>query len=210
MTISTVDTVVWDMGGIFRQFPTETMVELGRAQGWPLADLPLGPTGPADDPTYRALGEGAMVEAEYFSMVRTALAERGIEFDPKAMPRDFYAPRAQVWELVCDLAERADWRQAILTNDATAWHGDHWWETWQHRDLFDVIIDAGHLGTRKPARLPYLAVLAKLDVDPSRCVFVDDMPCNVRAARDAGMHGVWFDIADPDSSVARLRKVIEP
>lgn len=209
-TPTTVDTVVWDMGGIFRQFPTEAMVEYGQAHDWPLQCLPLGPTGLVDDPTYRALGEGAMVEADYFDLVVATLADHDIDFDPRDVPRSFYRPREVVWELLTTLARRPDRRQAILTNDATGWLGEYWWETWQHRHLFDAIVDAGHRGTRKPAAEPYEAVLAELDVDPGRCVFVDDMPCNVRAARDVGMHGVWFDITDPDSSVASLRRMIEP
>ncbi len=40
-----VDTIVWDVGGIFRDFSTEAMLDHGRAVGWPVQHLRLGPTG---------------------------------------------------------------------------------------------------------------------------------------------------------------------
>lgn len=209
-TTPPVDTLVWDMGGIFRIFFTEVMVRHGRERGWPLDELPLGPTGPAHDEAYAAMDRGELTEPAYLARVMAALAEHDLDYDPRAVSRDAFTPREPVWALIHELAARDDRRQAVLTNDATAWLGASWWETWPQRDLFDAIVDAGHLGTRKPAPEPYLAVLAALDADPARCVFVDDMHTNVAGARAVGMHGVWFDIADPDGSVARLRRTILP
>jgi putative hydrolase of the HAD superfamily len=203
-----VDTIVWDMGGIFRVYFTELLVEMGRERGWPLERLPLGPTGPADDPAYRAMARGELHEHDYHDGVLAALAAEGIDVQPRSLPRSAYRARPEVWKVIEEVAARPDRHQAILTNDASAWLGDRWWETWPHREKFDALVDVADLGVRKPARAPYLAVLDRLGHDADRCVFVDDMPCNIAAAEDVGMTGVWFDITDPDGSVDRLRAAV--
>ncbi|KAM7494428.1 hypothetical protein LguiB_029037 [Lonicera macranthoides] len=51
-------------------------------------------------------------------------------------------------------------------------------------------------GKRKPDPAFYLEVLKHLNVDPARCIFVDDRMQNVVAAIDAGIVGLQFKNAD--------------
>jgi len=53
-----------------------------------------------------------------------------------------------------------------------------------------------HLGVRKPDPAIYAKVLAALDEEAARCVFVDDRQVNVDAAVASGMHGHCFAGAD--------------
>jgi len=204
-----VNTIVWDMGGVFRVYYTESLATHGRAAGWPTERLPLGPTGDAPDPGYEAMLTGGLHEKAYLARVMDALEAAGIDFDPLAQPTSFYPDREATWALLHEVAARDDRRQAILTNDASTWLGERWWDTWPHRDLFDVVLDSTMIGVRKPAAEPFLEVLRHLgDPDPATCVFVDDMPVNLRAAEAVGMRGVLFDITDPDGSVQRIRRVV--
>ena len=210
MTATVVDTVIWDMGGIFRAYPTEAMATHGRAHGWPLDRVPMGPTGDVDDPRYRAMSVGDVGEREYLRLVLADLADAGVDFDPLAQPASFFPDRPLVWALLRDVAAADDRRQAILTNDAAHWLGESWWETWPHRHLFDAIVDSTMLGgVRKPAPDGFVEVLRRLgDPDPATCVFVDDMAMNTDAARALGMAAVQFDITDPAGSVAAVREVV--
>ena len=200
--------VVWDMGGIFHRYFTEPMVEVGRREGWPVERLPLGPTGPGPDPAYERMAEGVISEGEYLRVVVDALAEAGIAFDPQAEIDPDGEARPQVWQLVHEVAADPAVRQVTLTNDATAWMGERWWETWPHAHLFDALIDVATIGVRKPAPEPFLHVLERVGRPSGDCVFVDDMPVNCRGAEAVGMRSVWFDITDPDGSVDRVRKEI--
>jgi putative hydrolase of the HAD superfamily len=51
-------------------------------------------------------------------------------------------------------------------------------------------------------------VIERTGFDPGECVFIDDMPVNCRGAEAIGMQSVWFDVLDPDQSVASLLKMI--
>ena len=46
---------------------------------------------------------------------------------------------------------------------------------------------------RKPDPGVYTHVLRELEVEPSRCVFVDDRESNCTAAREAGIHAIRFE-----------------
>lgn len=191
------------MGGILYRFFTELMVDEGHRRGWPLEHLPLGPTGPGPDPDYAAMNRGEISEPEYVVGVTRALATAGIEFSPYTDLDFSREERPETWAVVEEL-HKAGWRQALLTNDASAWLGERWWKTWRHRHLFEAVIDVKTIGVRKPAPEPYLACVKALACEPQRCLFIDDMHANCRGAEAVGMRSFRFDITDPRSSLDAL------
>lgn len=49
------------------------------------------------------------------------------------------------------------------------------------------------MALRKPDPAVYTHVLHQLDVEPRRCIFIDDRENNCVAAREAGIHAIRFD-----------------
>ncbi|MBD3784330.1 MAG: HAD-IA family hydrolase [Micrococcales bacterium] len=199
-----IDAVVWDMGGIFRRYFTEVLVDVGRERGWPVGRMALGPTGSVPDPDYDAMDAGEISEGEYYARVVERLHDEDIDFDPKRDPDWADEDRRAVWSLVHDIAD-SPLRQAVLTNDASNWLGPDWWETWPERRFFDAVVDVATIGVRKPAAGAFEHVLRLLDADPARTVFVDDMRVNCRGAEAVGIAAHHLDIRDADGSVAALR-----
>lgn len=200
--------MVWDMGGIIYRYFTEIMVELGRREGWPLHGIPLGPTGEVPDTEYERLLSGEIDEPEYLRAVIAHLQAHGIVFDPVTDLEWTGRLRPETMALISELAEKGH-RQAILTNDASRWLGPGWWESWEHADAFEVMVDVATLKARKPAPEPYLVVIESLGVDAGDCLFVDDLPVNIRGAEAVGMQGFLFSVTDPRGSIARLRKRLD-
>jgi epoxide hydrolase-like predicted phosphatase len=54
-------------------------------------------------------------------------------------------------------------------------------------ELFDGVVISGDVGVRKPAPEIYAMGARAVDLPPSDCVFVDDLPFNLAPARDIGM-----------------------
>jgi putative hydrolase of the HAD superfamily len=200
-----VKAVVWDMGGVFRRYFTEPLVEIGEREGWP--PIPLGPTGRVPDPEYWAMAEGEIDEPEYLQIIVDRLRREGFALDPVTDVDWEAEDRPEVWEAIARIAD-SPLRQAILTNDATRWMGANWWERWGPARYFDEVIDVATLGVRKPHPATYREVTHRLALDPVECVFVDDMPANCRGAEAVGMRSLWFDITRPATSVTRLLKLI--
>jgi HAD superfamily hydrolase (TIGR01509 family) len=199
--------VVWDMGGIFRRYFTEVLVDVGRDLGWPVGRIPLGPTGEVPDADYAAMEAGKMPESEYLARVLARLRDEEIDYDPKHDPDWEREQRVEVWALIRDI-HASTLRQAVLTNDATAWLGERWWEAWPQRDLFDAVVDVATIGVRKPAPEAFHHVLRVLGARAPDAVFVDDMHVNCHGAEEVGMRSHWFDIRDPHGSVAALRDLL--
>ena len=69
-------------------------------------------------------------------------------------------------------------------------------------DLCDVLVYSHEEGLLKPDPRFYRIVCDRLGVDPERCVFVDDTPGHVEAARVIGMQGIAF--VDTEQTVREL------
>jgi epoxide hydrolase-like predicted phosphatase len=88
-------------------------------------------------------------------------------------------------------------RMAMLTNNVREWE-----PKWRSKipsidDIFEVIVDSGFVGMRKPDPRIYELTLERLgDVAAGECVFVDDLDVNCAAAAELGMHPVQFVTAD--------------
>jgi epoxide hydrolase-like predicted phosphatase len=80
----------------------------------------------------------------------------------------------------------AGYRTALLTNNAREWEAS-WRGLIPVDELFDVVVDSSAVGLRKPDVEIYRLTCARLGVDPQRCLFVDDLRCNVDAAESLGM-----------------------
>ena len=70
--------------------------------------------------------------------------------------------------------------------------------------LFDGTVVSAFCRCVKPEREIYLHTLEKFRLQPEECLFVDDMPANVRAAEGVGIHGFVFA-----GDVPALRRRVE-
>jgi putative hydrolase of the HAD superfamily len=66
-------------------------------------------------------------------------------------------------------------------------HRAGWLREIELTPFFDMMALSCELGVAKPARAIYLAAAEGLGVKPEECVFVDDVPPYVQAARNLGM-----------------------
>ena len=85
-------------------------------------------------------------------------------------------------------------------------------ELWTLLDLqdlrrrFDAIAVSADLGVMKPEPAAYHAILNMLNLPPAACLFIDDLPENIDAARSLGLHGVLF--RDHPSSLAEIDRLL--
>ncbi|HEX3975919.1 MAG TPA: HAD family phosphatase [Solirubrobacteraceae bacterium] len=54
-------------------------------------------------------------------------------------------------------------------------------------ELFDGVVISGDVGVRKPTPEIYAMGARAIDLPPAACVFVDDLPFNLKPARELGM-----------------------
>ncbi len=94
-------------------------------------------------------------------------------------------------------------RTALVSN---SWGNDYPRDDWD--SLFDAVLISGEVGLRKPEPGIYLLAAERLGVPPTQCVFVDDLPPNVRGAVALGMVGVHH--VDPATTRRELEALFPP
>jgi putative hydrolase of the HAD superfamily len=53
--------------------------------------------------------------------------------------------------------------------------------------LFDIVIESSKIGIRKPDPAIYRLACEKMDIQPNRIVYLDDLGINLKPAREMGM-----------------------
>ena len=98
-------------------------------------------------------------------------------------------------------------RMALLTNNVREWE-PRWRPMLPELDeIFEVVVDSGFVGMRKPEPGSYELTLERLGgVAATECVFVDDMDLNCEAARALGMTAVQFH--DSEQARAEIEAVL--
>jgi epoxide hydrolase-like predicted phosphatase len=87
---------------------------------------------------------------------------------------------------------------ALLTNNVREW--EHKWRSMlpEIDEIFEVVVDSAFVGMRKPDPAIYELTVERLGggIEPSHCVFIDDIDVNCDAARELGMAAVQFHSAE--------------
>jgi putative hydrolase of the HAD superfamily len=73
-------------------------------------------------------------------------------------------------------------------------------------ELFDGVVISGDVGVRKPTPEIYAMGARAVDLAPADCVFVDDLPFNLKPAREMGMATVRH--VDAAQTIAELEELL--
>jgi putative hydrolase of the HAD superfamily len=63
-------------------------------------------------------------------------------------------------------------------------------------ELFDAVVISSEVGMRKPEPRIFLHAAGLLGLDPTECIFIDDIQANIAAAEQLGFTAVLHDAAD--------------
>jgi epoxide hydrolase-like predicted phosphatase len=204
----TVETVISDFGGVlttpliqsfvaFQDETSITMENLGTAmqriaerdESHPLFDLE----------------KGLISEADFLNRVADELeTDIGHRPDMHSFTEIYFdalEPNAPMVELMRELQGRG-LRMALLTNNVREWE-QRWRSMVPIDEIFELVVDSAFVGCRKPEPRIYEILLERLGVEPSGCLFVDDVEVNCEAARELGMAAVHF--RDNEQAIAEVR-----
>ena len=149
------------------------------------------------------LEKGTITEAEFLGMLEA-------ELDPGTSlsgMRDVYFehlhPNPAMIDFMRELRGRG-LRMAMLTNNVREWEPQWRAKLPEIDEIFELVVDSAFVGMRKPDREIYELTLERLgDVDPTECLFVDDVDVNCETAQSLGMRAVHYLSAD--QAIAEIR-----
>ncbi len=99
---------------------------------------------------------------------------------------------------------RPRYKVGMLSNAGANWLGELF-QDWQV-GLFDEIALSYQIGAAKPDSQAYIQISSQLGVLPEECVFVDDQPQYVEAARSHGMTSLVF--TDTTECIHELKRIL--
>lgn len=141
-----------------------------------------------------ALETGRISEADFVARLEAELsAQCNREVELRGFGEAYFAelqPNQAMLEYMRGLRERG-YRLAILTNNVREWE-PLWRPKLPVDEIFELVVDSGFVGMRKPDREIYELTLQRLELPPETCLFVDDTEVNCDAARNVGLTAVHF------------------
>jgi len=199
-----IKAVLWDFGGVILTSPFEAFAEHERSSGLPVGFI-RGVNATNPDTNAWAQLERQEITTEQFNLA----------FEAEALALGGNVSGAQVLELLAgDIRPEmvsalhrikdAGFHQACLTNSVAT--GVSRPEVEPIMAIFDVVIESSKLGIRKPEPRFYELACEALEVEPSECVFLDDLGINLKPARAMGMATIKVDT--PAQALGELEVVL--
>ena len=202
--------VISDFGGVLTSPLIQSFVAFQRETGVDFEAVGRGMAHIAERDGAHPLYElecGRITEAEFYALIEAEVP--GASF---ATFRDRYfahlSANEPMVEFMRSLRARG-LRMALLTNNVREWE-PHWRAKLPAVDeIFEVIVDSGFVGMRKPDPRIYELTLERLGdgLRAEECVFVDDVDVNCEAARALGMRPVLF--READQAIAEVEALLD-
>jgi epoxide hydrolase-like predicted phosphatase len=207
-----ITTVISDFGGVLTTPLIQSFAAVQDQTGVPFEELAKGMARiQAEDgrhPLFE-LETGRLTEAEFLRKLGNTL-EPVLGHTPELHRfREIYFDALHPNEPMIDLMREAKargYRMGLLTNNVREW--EPLWRTMLPVDeIFEVVVDSGFVGIRKPDREIYDLTLERMDgPTPQECLFIDDTDVNCDAARELGMSAIHY--RDNDQAIAEIRSAL--
>jgi putative hydrolase of the HAD superfamily len=113
-------------------------------------------------------------------------------------------PATDILDLVHSLRSRGMF--VSLATNQQAHRANFMTDSLGYRAYFDHLLYSCELGFSKPSVEYFSCALAKIAIEPSEVLFIDDHEANVSAARNCGLHGEVFHLSE---GVGPMREILK-
>ena len=200
-----IEAVIWDFGGVLTSSPFEALARFERANGLP-ADIIRRTNAANHLENAWARFERAELDAEAFDAL---FAAESLALGAEVRGRDVLPLlsgdlRPEMVEALKRVKTR--FKTGCITNNLPAnaigsAEGRVLYIA-EVMALFDRVIESAKAGLRKPDPRIYRMMADALGVDPSACVYLDDLGINLKPAREMGM--TTIKVTEPAQAIADL------
>ena len=205
-----VRAVICDFGGVLTNPLSEAFLAYQAESGIPVERLGVAMARAAEaaggaHPLFE-LEKGHLSEAEFLRRLEEQLGDGASMAGFSEIYFQNLHPNRPMIDFMGGMRGRG-LRTALLTNNVREWE-----PLWRAKlpeidDIFEVIVDSGFVGMRKPEPDIYRLTLERLgQVTAEECVFVDDVEVNCEAATALGMRAVRF--VDAEQAIPEVEALL--
>ena len=188
--------VIWDFGGVFTTSPFEAFTRYEEANGLPKDFVRSVNAVNIQENAWAKLERSEVTAEEFDTLFRNESRDLGHEVPGKDI---LGLLSGDVRPAVVDALKicKRHVKVGCITNNAPVGKGAGMSsdakkaaQVSEIMEQFDHLIESSKLGIRKPDPRIYALMCEALDVDPARCVYLDDLGINLKPARAMGMHTI--------------------
>ena len=207
-----ITTVISDFGGVLTTPLIQSFAAVQDQTGVPFEELVKGMRRIQEEDGRHPLFEletGRLSEADFLGKLGHALepvlGRRPELHRFREIYFDALHPNEPMIELMRE-AKEGGYGMGLLTNNVREW--EPLWRTMLPVDeIFEVVVDSGFVGMRKPDREIYDLTLERMGgLAPAECLFIDDTDVNCDTARELGMSAVHY--RDNDQAIKEIREAL--
>jgi putative hydrolase of the HAD superfamily len=196
--------VLWDFGGVILSSPFEAFNDYEMTAGLPRDFIRTVNSTNPDTNAWALLERSDISPIEFddrFASESAALGHRVPGADVLALLAGAVRPEMVV---ALDRVIAAGFATACLTNNVLGENPRR--DVDAVMDRFDHVIESSKVGVRKPEVRFYEVACETVGVEPSACVFLDDLGINLKPARAMGM--TTIKVLDAPGAIAALESVL--
>ena len=210
---SSFQAVLWDFGGVFTSSPFDAFNRYETQHGLP-RDFIRGVN--SVNPEFNAWAQ--------FESSRLSPEEFDIAFEAETRAAGYAVPGSIVIGMLSGVIRprmvevlkicKRHYRVACLTNNVKAGEGPGMARSVEDAQrvreimqLFDVVIESRNEGVRKPDPRFYRLACERLQIEPARAVFLDDLGINLKPARELGMQTI--KVESESQAIAALSAILD-
>lgn len=206
-----IQAIISDFGGVLTSPLINSFLAYQEHSGVPLEALGTAMARLTERDGVHPLVEletGRLREAEFLDALSHELTEQlGRPVEMTGFGERYFAglePNSRLIEYMRSLRGRG-YRMAICTNNVREWES-LWRAKLPVDEIFDVVVDSGFVGVRKPEPEIYALTLERLGIEAPQALLVDDIETNCDAARALGMATVWF--RESEQAIAEIEGLL--
>ena len=179
--------VLWDFGGVILSSPFEAFRRYEAQRGLPIDFIRSVNATDPDSNAWARLERAELDHAGFDAAFARESAALGHEVAGADVLALLAGEVRQEMVAALDRVRSAGLRTACLTNNVVAPDGET-----ERPDVaavmarFDVVVESSKIGVRKPEPAFYATACDLLGVDPTECIFLDDLGINLKPARADG------------------------
>jgi putative hydrolase of the HAD superfamily len=207
-----ITTVISDFGGVLTTPLVQSFAAVQDETGIPFERLAEAMAAIQERDGTHPLFEletGRLTEAEFLRKLTDELEPMLGHRPALHRFREIYFEALHPNEPMIDLmrdAKAGGFRMGLLTNNVREWE-PLWRSMLPVDEIFEVVIDSGFVGCRKPDREIYDLTLERMGNPPAgQCLFIDDTDVNCDAARGLGMSAVHYQ--HNDQAIPEIRAAL--
>lgn len=191
--IKIVEAVIWDFGGVITSSPFEAFQKYEDAHQLPKDFIRSVNSINPDDNAWAKFERSEIDTTKFDELFRVESAKLGHEVSGRDI-LGLLSGRVRLAVVNALKVCKTRTKVGCITNNIRTGKGQGMSATRENADkvsdvfaLFDHVIESSRIGIRKPDPTIYSMMCLALDVNPSNCIYIDDLGINLKPARALGM-----------------------